>query len=258
MTAQRQLAFDEEGDPAGPPLVLSSSLGTTRAMWDLTLPALQEFRVIRFDHLGHGESDVPDGPYSMEQLGGAVLGLLDSLGIERASYAGLSLGGAIGQWLAIHAPERIDRLALLCTAAHFPTPESWAERAALVREQGCGAVAELAMGRWFTAEFNATRPDDIAYWTAMVAGTPAEGYAGCCEALASYDVRDRLGEVSAPTLAVAGADDPSTTPASLQAIVDGVPDGRLVVIDHAAHLASVEQPDEVGRVLASHLRGTPA
>lgn len=258
MTAHHQLAFSDEGDPTGSPLVLSSSLGTTRAMWDPTMPALREFRVIRFDHLGHGESDVPGGPYSMEQLGGAVLGLLDSLEIERASYGGLSLGGALGQWLAINAPDRIDRLALLCTAAHFPTPETWAERATLVREQGCGAVAEMAMGRWFTADFNATRPDDIAYWTEMVAGTPAEGYAGCCEALASYDVRDRLGEITAPTLALAGADDPSTTPDSLQAIVDGVPDGRLVVIDHAAHLANVEQPDEVGRVLADHFRGATA
>lgn len=250
-----QLAWSEDGTSDGPPLLLGSSLGTTREMWAPGLDALAEFRIVRFDHLGHGESQVPDGPYTMEQLAGAVLELMDHLGIERASYAGLSLGGAVGQWLAVHHPERIDRLALLATAAYFPDPAGWAERAATVRENGTEAVADMAMTRWFTDGFREQRPAEVAQWREMVAGTPDEGYAGCCEALAGYDVRADLGRIGAPTLAIAGADDPSTSPETMQVIADGVPGCRLEVVEDAAHLVNVAHPDRVGLLLAEHLRG---
>ena len=250
-----RLAWSEGGSPAGRPVLLGSSLGTTRDMWLPGLDALDEFRVIRFDHLGHGQSVVPDGPYSMDQLAGAVIELMDHLGFERASYAGLSLGGALGQWLAIFHPDRIDRLALLATAAYFPDPAGWHERAKQVRADGTESVADMAMTRWFTDAFRAERPDEVAQWRAMVAGTPDEGYAGCCEALAGFDVRDTLTSIAAPTLAIAGADDPSTSPETMQVIADGVAGCRLEVIQDAAHLPNVAHPARVGALLAGHLRG---
>lgn len=250
-----QLAWSEDGTPDGAPLIMGSSLGTTRDMWIPGLDAITGFRIIRFDHLGHGESAVPDGPYSMEQLGGAVIELMDHLNIERAHYAGLSLGGAVGQWLAIHHPERIDRLALLATAAYFPDPDSWRDRAVLVRREGTEGFADNAMTRWFNDRFRAERTGEVAQWREMVAGTPAEGYAGCCEALAEYDVRDDLSKITSPTLAIAGADDPSTSPETMQIIVDGIPGSRLETIDDAAHLVNVPHPDRVGGLVADHLRG---
>lgn len=253
--ADLQLAWSEDGAPDGPPVLMGSSLGTTREMWTPGLEHLGEFRVIRFDHLGHGQSQVPQGPYSMELLAGAVLELMDHLGIQRASYAGLSLGGAVGQWLAAFHPERVDRLALLATAAYFPDPAGWAERAQTVREQGTQSVADMAMTRWFTERFRQERPGEVAQWREMVAATPDEGYAGCCEALAGYDLREAIAQITAPTLAIAGADDPSTSPETMQVIVDAIPGCRLEVVDDAAHLPNVAHPDQVGGLLAAHLRG---
>lgn len=253
-SANAVLAYSIDGPQDAPPVVMGSSLGTTREMWAPNLAALSEFRVIRYDHLGHGESEVPPRPYTMEQLAAGVLHLLDSLGIDKAAYVGLSLGGAVGQWLAINAPERISSLALLCTAAQFPPPESWLERAELVRAEGTGAFAETAMGRWFTEGFRERHPEQIQQWMSMVKGVPDEGYAGCCEALATYDVRQQLGTIAAPTLALAGADDPSTGPDDLRFIADRIPGARLEVVDDAAHLANVEQADAVNRLLVEHLR----
>lgn len=248
------LAWSEDGTPNGPVVLMGSSLGTTREMWAPVLDELSGLRVIRFDHLGHGESATPAGPYSMEQLGDAVLELMDHLGIERASYAGLSLGGALGQWLAIHHPGRIDRLALLATAAYFPDTASWRERAAQVRSGGTDAVADTAMTRWFTDAYRGEHPDEVVSWRAMVAGIDDEGYAACCEALAGFDARADLGRITAATLAIAGDADPSTPPATMQVIADGVPDCRLEVVADAAHLVHVPDPAHVGRLLADHFR----
>ncbi|MFV0534982.1 MAG: 3-oxoadipate enol-lactonase [Cumulibacter sp.] len=247
------LAWSEDGTADGPPVLMGSSLGATRAMWDPGLGTLNAMRVIRFDHLGHGASAVPPGPYSMQQLADAVLQLMDHLGIERASYAGLSLGGALGQYLAIHHPERIERLALLATAAHFPDEASWRERAAAVRRDGTAAVADGAMPRWFPDSYRAQHPGAITQWLEMIRSIDAEGYAGCCEALAGFDTRDALGAITAPTIAIAGADDPSTTPETMRVLAAGISGARLEVIDNAAHLVNVAQPEQVGALLAAHL-----
>lgn len=249
------LGWSEHGRPDGPPLLLGSSLGTTSGMWAPQLPFLDEFRVITFDHLGHGESQVATGPYSMQQLAGEVVVLLDHLGIARTSYAGLSLGGAVGQWLAIHHPERIGHLVLLATAAYFPDPAGWQERAVTVRREGTESLSGGAMTRWFNDRFRQEQPEEVERWRQMLSATPAEGYAGCCEALAGYDVRSELGRIAAPTLAIAGSDDPSTPPSALQSIADGIPGARLEVVEDAAHLVGVPHPQRVGELLVSHLRG---
>lgn len=242
------------GKKGSPFVVLSNSLGSTHRMWDAQIDALNErFRVVRYDTRGHGDSPVPEGPYSIDDLTDDLVALLDRLGIERAHLVGLSLGGMTAMHLAARHPERVDRLALLCTAAYFPPAQSWTDRAALVRDSGTAAVAESVVARWFTEQHLLDHPDTAARYQAMVAATPAEGYAGCCEAIAKLDLRDELSSITAPTLAIAGRDDPATPPVRLEEIVTAVPDARLRVVHHAAHLANAEQPGIITPALIEHL-----
>ncbi|QBI53375.1 3-oxoadipate enol-lactonase [Streptomonospora litoralis] len=244
-----------EGPPQAPLLVLSGSLGSTLEMWRPQVEALSDrFRIVRYDIRGHGRSPVPPGPYSLADLGGDVLRLLDRLGAERAHFAGLSLGGMTGMWLAAHAPERIDRLALLCTAPKMP-PEAWRQRAQTVREQGVGAVADGVVERWFTPGYAEREPEVVAMMRRMVAGVSAEGYAGCCTAIEHMDLRPDLARITAPTLVVAGGEDPATPPADAERIAAAVPDARLHVLDGGAHLASWERAEEVDGLLRTHFGG---
>jgi 3-oxoadipate enol-lactonase len=248
-----RLAYELTGPEQAPVLVLSNSMGTTMAMWDQQLAALAgRLRVLRYDHRGHGASEVPSGPYRIEELGRDLLGLLDDLGLERFSFCGLSLGGMVGMWLATNAPDRIDRLALCCTAATVDG-EVYLERAAKVRAGGTGSVAAEVVDRWFTPAFRQAAPDQVERAVAMLRATSAEGYAGCCEALAAMDLRAGLPAVTAPTLVIAGADDPATPPAKAEAIVAAIPDARLQVVAGAAHLANIAQPEPVTRLLLDHL-----
>ncbi len=247
------LAYETTGPVDAPVLLLGSSLGTTRTMWEPQTAALaQDFRIVAFDHRGHGGSPVPAGPYAIEDLGRDVVALLDHLGVERAHYAGLSLGGMVGMWLAAFAPERIDRLALLCTAAFLPPAAGWHERAATVRAAGMGAIADAVVARWFTPGFRAARPDVVAAYTKALVAIDPEGYAGCCEAIAAMDLRPVLPRITAPTLVVAGEADPATPPGLASTIVDGVAHADLTVLPGAAHLASVEQADLVTGRLHRH------
>jgi 3-oxoadipate enol-lactonase len=242
------------GDAAAPVVVLASSLGTTRAMWDPQLAALAErFRVVTFDHRGHGESDVPVAPYQLADLGGDVLTLLDELGIERFSFAGLSLGGMVGMWIAAEVPQRVDRLALLCTSAAVSEPAAWHERAAAVRGGGMATIANPVVGGWFTPPYAAAHPAVVERHLAMILASPVEGYAGCCEAIAAMDLLDRLTRIEAPTLAIAAVQDPAIPPPHSEAIVAAIAGARLELIDGAAHLANVEQPAAVTRLLIEHL-----
>jgi 3-oxoadipate enol-lactonase len=243
------------GPDDGPVLLLGGSLGTTMDMWDPQVRALSaSHRIIRFEHRGHGGSPVPGGPYTMDDLGSDVVTMLDRLNLARVSYCGLSIGGMVGQWLAINAPERIDRLVLLCTAPHLPPPSAWHERAAAVRAAGTPeVVAEAVLGRWFTPEYAATHPDTVARYRAMISGIDADGYAGCCEAIAGMDLRSGLPGITAPTLVVAGRQDPSIPPEHGEAIAAAIPGARLEILDPAAHLASVERADAVNALIAAHL-----
>jgi 3-oxoadipate enol-lactonase len=184
------LRHDMHGSPDAPVLVLAPSVGTQPEMWAPQLEAFAaEFRVVRVAHRGHDPIDVPPGPYSLEDLGGDVLALLDSLGVERFSFCGLSLGGMVGMWLAAHAPARVERLALCCTSAYLPPASGWLDRAATVRASGMAAVADAVVGRWFTPKFAAEHPSVVAGCRDMLLSVPPEGYAGCCEAIAAMDLR---------------------------------------------------------------------
>jgi 3-oxoadipate enol-lactonase len=245
--------FDGPSDAAV--LVLSNSLGSSLEMWEPVLPALAErFRVLRYDHRGHGASPVPAGPYTIEDIGRDTLELLDATGLQRVAFCGLSLGGAVGMWLGIHAPERVERLALCCTAARFATPEIWAERAAAVREAGSvEPLADAVMERWFTERFREEHPDAVARVRAMLVATPAEGYAATCDALAACDLRGELDAIRTPTLVLAGRDDPATPPQQAEELASAIPNARLVVVPEAAHFAQLEQAETFASAVLEHL-----
>jgi 3-oxoadipate enol-lactonase len=236
-------------------LVLGDSLGTSRAVWDAQVPALAEkFRLLRFELPGHGGSAPwPGNSYALADLGAGVLGVLDSCGIDRASYCGVSIGGMIGMWLAAHAPGRIAALGLVCTSAFLPPAEGWRARAAQVLAAGPASISAAVLGRWFTPQYAAARPSVIAAFRAEFERTDPAGYAGCCEAIASMDLRPDLAAITAATLVIVGADDPATPPAHGEAIAAGISGAGLLVVPDAAHLAHVSSPDIVTPALAGHL-----
>jgi 3-oxoadipate enol-lactonase len=244
----------EEGPPNAPAVVLSGSLGSTLAMWDPQVPALSErFRVIRYDHRGHGASPVPKGPYGIDDLGGDLLAALDDLGVRRAHVCGASMGGEVALWLAARAPERVDRLVLVCSCAWFGPPGPWLERAATVRAEGTGAVASAVVDRWFTPAFADANPRIVDEMRDMVASTPAEGYAASAECVGTTDLRPDLAAIRALTLVIAGAQDPAVTADRIDTLAAGIADCRVEVLDPAAHLASVEQAERVTRSILDHL-----
>jgi 3-oxoadipate enol-lactonase len=250
------LAASLEGSDRQPVLVLGNSLGTSRDVWGPQLPALAaRFRLLRFELPGHGAGphDVPPGPHRLADLGSAVLDLLDRHGIDRASYAGISLGGMIGMWLAAHAPARIGALGLCCTSACLPPASGWLARAARVRTAGMAAVTEQVLARWFTAPFLRSSPPAAALAAAMLESTDPEGYAGCCEAIAAMDLRPVLGSITAPTLVIAASEDPATPPAHGAVIASKVPGARFTVIRGASHLANLQAPGPVTAALLAHL-----
>lgn len=245
--------YEISGPDDAPVLVLSNSLGSTTAMWDPQIPALAErLRVVRYDHRGHGGSPVPTGPYELADLGADALRLLDRLGVERAHWCGLSLGGMVGMWMAINAPQRIGRLVLCCTSANLGPPSMWADRAATVRAEGVDAIADAGIGRWLTAGFIEREPAATAAVRAMLAATPDEGYASCCAAIEHMDLVAELGAISSPTIVIAGRHDPATPPEHGERIVAGIPGARLELVD-AAHLATIEQPKVMTELIAGHL-----
>ncbi|MDN3025378.1 3-oxoadipate enol-lactonase [Streptomyces sp. S.PB5] len=241
-----------EGPASAPALILGPSLGTSYALWDKVAPELSiTHRVVRWDLPGHGGSAAGlVGPgATIGDLADLVLALADSLGIERFAYAGVSLGGAVGLQLAVHHPERVSSLAVICSSAHFGGSRVWEERAARVRAEGMEWLVESADARWFTPGFTVPR---------LVRdhrdADPA-GYAACCDALAAFDIRDRLAEISAPTLLVAGREDPATPPAHLREIADAVPGAALVELPGASHLAPAQCPEAVLTALRTHFDG---
>ncbi|HEX2314596.1 MAG TPA: 3-oxoadipate enol-lactonase [Thermomonospora sp.] len=247
-----------DGTEHAPALILGPSLGTSLRLWDAYIPALsRSHRVLRWDLPGHGGSPATliTAGADVADLAGLVLELADTLGIDRFAYAGVSLGGAVGLWLAVHHPERVASLAVVCSSARFGEPAPWRERAARVRAEGVGWLAETAPDRWFTPAFRDT-PVARALVADLLATDP-EAYAACCDALAAFDLRADLPRVSAPTLVVAGRDDPATPPAQARALADGIPGASLTEVSGAAHLAGAERPGPVSAALLGHL-GVPS
>ena len=242
------------GPPGAPVLVLGNSLGTSAGVWDRQVREFgQQFRLLRFELPGHGGSAAPPGPYTISGLGAGVLALLDSLGVDRAGYCGTSLGGMIGMWLGAHAPDRIAVLGLVCTSAYLPPASGWRDRADRVRTAGMASVSDSVLSRWFTPRYAAQVPTVVDAFRAEFERTDPGGYAGCCAAIAAMDQRAILPAIRAPTLVLAGADDPATPPAHGELIAAGIPGARLGVIPGAAHLATVSAPAQVTAGLHAHL-----
>jgi 3-oxoadipate enol-lactonase / 4-carboxymuconolactone decarboxylase len=248
-----------EGPLGAPTLVLLNSVGSDTRMWEPCVgPLAEQFRVVRVDWRGHGRSPAaPAGlPCTIGDLGGDVLGVLDRLGAGRVHLAGLSLGGMVGIWLAVHHPGRVGRLALLCTSAHLPPARNWTDRAAAVRAGGMAAVADAVLARWVTPDLAGRDPALVARLREMFTSTDADSYAQCCEAIGAMDQRADLGRIAAPTLVVGGAADPATPPEHQRAIAAAVTGARLELLEDTAHLATVQRPGTVAALLADHL-GAP-
>jgi 3-oxoadipate enol-lactonase len=242
------------GPEGAPVVVLSNSLGTTQELWERQLPAFAEhFRILTYDHPGHGSSPLPEPPCTVESLAHGLLALLDELAVERVSLCGVSLGGMVGMAMAHAAPERVERLVLACTSAYLGPPKGWTERARIVRTQGMEAIADTVVGRWFTPALAREEPETVARFRTMLTATPPEGYARCCEALGPWDARELIPEIAAPVLVIAGEDDPATPVEHAELIASRIPGARLHVLERAAHLANVERAEAFTSAVLEHL-----
>ena len=235
----------------GKPLVLANSLGSNLHMWDEQVePLSSHFTLIRFDARGHGRSPVPPGPYAIDDFGRDVLDLLDHVGFESAHIPGISLGGMTAMWLAINAPERVDRIIPTCTSAKLGPPQMWRERIELVSQGGVEAVAPAVAKNWVTDASADRRPE----LEKMIASTPKDGYIASCEAIEHMDLLPDLPTITAPTLVISANQDPSTPPEHGKAIAERIPGARFEIFDGAAHLANLERPHELVRHYLAHLR----
>lgn len=248
------LACRVEGPEGAPVVLLSPSLGTTMAMWDAQAAVLAgRFRVIRYDPRGHGGSDAPPGAYGLDRLAQDAVELLDGLGVRRATFCGLSMGGMVGQRLGVVAPDRFPRLVLACTSAYMGPPVGWEARIEAVARGGMGALADAVIERWFTPGFRAGNAASVARARAMLLETPPQGYAGCCAALRDMDQRATARLVSAETLVITGVHDRATPPADGLLLADRISDARHLQLD-AAHLANVEAQDAFNTALIDFMQ----
>lgn len=243
----------------GGTVVLLGSLGTTQDMWEPQVAALGEkYQVITPDTRGHGDSPIPEGEWTMSDLAADVIAVLDEEGVDTAHFVGLSLGGAIAQTIALEYPGRVASLTLSSTAPKFGTPGAWKDKAELVGREGTQALADGVVHNWFTDGCFETNPDLPARFTQMVIDCPDAGYAGCCGALAAFDSRERLAEITAPTLVIAGKQDTSTPLDVVTSLHDGIPGSSMVVVSPAKHLLSAETPGYYTAALLTHIDAVEA
>src|SRR5271168_4281356 len=234
-----QTHYSLSGDAEKPVLMFSNSLGTNFSMWDAqTEFFVKQFRILRYDTRGHGQSSVTPGPYSIEQLGNDVLDLLDDLDFERVHFCGLSMGGMIGMWLGINAPERLYKLVLCNTAAKIGNAEGWNARIETVRKGGMKSVAPAVIERWFTPVFRANSPEEVAATQAILEQTNPEGYAANCAAVRDFDARESIATIGVPTLVIAGTHDSATTPAEGRYLAETIYDAQFTELS-AAHLSNI-------------------
>jgi 3-oxoadipate enol-lactonase len=245
-----------EGPAGAPPLLLIHSLGTTMEMWAPQAAALAgKFRVVSYDLRGHGLSEATDGPYTLELLAGDALGLLDHLGLERAHVAGVSLGGMIGQTLGIQAGGRVRSLVLGDTASLIGPKSNWDSRAATIRADGMASIVDAVLSRWFTPGFIQAEPQIARGFGAMLLRMPAEAYISAASAVRDGDTTAALGRIACPTLVLVGDQDVSTPPSAAEALKAGIPGAKLVVVENAAHIPTVERPDAVTSAMVSFYAG---
>ena len=244
----------ESGPREAAAVVLVNSLGTDFRIWDEVAAALaREWRVVVYDKRGHGLSEVPAGPYAIADFTDDLVALADHIGLWRFALVGLSIGGLIGQDLAVRAPERLSALVLADTAPKVGTADSWNARIDAVRAGGIAAIADHVMERWFTPAFRAERPDDLTGWHNALLRQPADGYISTCEALAQADFTTAIGNIGVPTLAVAGDGDQSTPPDLVRAMAERIPNARFALIDGCGHIPPVEQPERLLALVTEHL-----
>jgi len=242
-----------DGEETAPVVAVSHSLGTDHTMWAPQITAFaQRFRVLRYDTRGHGGTEVTHGPYAVETLGRDLLGLLDSLGIERAHFCGLSLGGVIGMWLGIHAAGRIEKLVLSNTGPRIGTTETWNARIIQVREGGMTSIAATQIGRWFTSEFAARAPESTEAILQLLRKCSPEGYIGCCAALRDSDLREEIGKIHNPTLVIGGARDPVSTPADARFMIERIRGARYVELE-SSHLSNIEAAEKFNEAVLKFL-----
>ncbi len=248
-----QINVEVQGRDDAPALMLSNSLGTDLHMWDDQVAEFaKHFRVVRYDRRGHGKSAVPKGPYSMEMFGRDVLGILDALKIKKTNWCGLSMGGMVGQWLGANAPDRIEKLILSNTNYYYADKAPWNDRITTVREKGLASFVGANMERWFTNGFRDRNAAKIAQITDRFVATKPEGYIACIEAISAMDHRALLTKIKAPTLIIAGKDDPATTVAMAEYMRDHIPGAKMAVIE-AAHIANIEQPQAYTKAVLDFL-----
>ena len=235
-------------------VVLANALGSTTRVWQRQWAALEaEFRVVRYDHRGHGGTPPGDPVHTIADHATDVLELLDRIGADRVSIAGTSMGGNVAMWLAANVPERIDRVVLACTSAQFGDPRNWIERAAAVRAEGTGAIADTIMQRWFTEPVRREHPALVEQFRADFSAVDDGAYAASCEALSRWDFRDDLVRIGAPALVIGGRDDPAAGPDAVALVADRIPAAKLEILDAAAHMANVEQPERFTQLVMDHL-----
>jgi 3-oxoadipate enol-lactonase len=252
-SGEARIHYVLEGQSGAPVLVFSNSLGANYSMWD---PQAREFckkfAVLRYDTRGHGQSQPTPGPYSIELLGKDVIAMLDALDLGRVDFCGLSMGGMIGMWLALHAPERLDKLALSNTGAKIGTAEGWNARIEAVQKNGMKSLASAILERWFTPAFRQKAPETMANILKMLEETNPEGYAACCAAVRDFDCREQLDKIRTPTLVIAGAHDPATPPADGRFLAQQIPGAQYAELN-AAHLSNIEDQVRFNNELAAFL-----
>jgi 3-oxoadipate enol-lactonase len=252
-----QMNYEHSGKKDAPVLILSHSLGSSLVMWDPQTDALKpHFQVLRYDIRGHGRSEAPAGPYTLELLGNDAIGLLDALSIDKVHWIGLSMGGMIGQSIALNQRNRFEGLALCDTGAVIAAEAQpiWQERLDAVREKGVESQVELTMERWFTPSFLKLNPPMLGVIQKQFLATPREGYMGCIEAIRKLNYLDRLPEIKIPTLIMVGEDDPGTPVAASEAMHQRISTSKLAIIKSARHLSNVEQPEVFNANLLTFLK----
>lgn len=255
MASKGRINYKLEGREEAPVLVLCNSLGTTLDMWRPQMPALLEhFRVLRYDARGHGQSWVTPAPYSIAQLGGDVLALLDQLEVRQAYFCGLSMGGMIGVWLGVNHSERFLKLALCNTGAKIGSPQTWNTRIDQVVREGMEAIAPAVIDRWFTAAYQAKAPQNVETVRQMLLHTDRIGYTGSCAAIRDMDLREAMANIQLPVLVMAGTHDQSTPPQDGKLIAERIAGARYVELD-AAHLSNWEQTELFNQHLLAFLKG---
>ncbi|MEI2297143.1 3-oxoadipate enol-lactonase [Ensifer sp. MJa1] len=246
--------IDGEQEGNAPWLLSCNSLGTDLTMWDAQIADLSpHFRVLRYDRRGHGRSSAPPPPYALADLGHDVLALLDALRIERTHFCGLSIGGLTGQWLGVHAGKRLDRIVLCATAARIGTPESWAARIDSVKSDGLATLGSATAERWFSAEFSARNREAVDRVFKSFGATTIDGYIGGCMALAGADLREEIGKIANPLLAISGDGDPVCPPSDLEAIAARVQRGRHLSLP-GRHIVNIESAPVFNTALLDFLR----